>query len=175
MDALRTQKLLDPRKLMKISQKELAPIIRSSGYYNQKADRLLVLASWFGSYGFSPKRVVSERRTDDLRRELLGLRGVGPETADSILCYALGLPYFVVDAYTIRWLDRYRSARGTHNYEELRGMVEREFSRKYASNELTRHCNEFHALLVRLGNGLCTKKNPRCTECPLKRGCEKNI
>ncbi len=173
LSELRQRRLLNPRSMAAVPRDELALIVRSSGYYNQKARKLHEFLAWYGRYGYSPVRVRRHFRDNlsELRQELQGIHGIGPETADSILCYALELPYFVVDKYTMRWLERYRPARAMHEYEPLRAAVEREFRRKYPGENLVPHYNEFHALLVRLGNGFCRKTNPACGQCPLRRTC----
>lgn len=177
VNALRQRKLLDPRKIEKLSLRELACLIRSSGYYRQKALKLKALLAWFRSYNYSIRSVRSRFKTRELelRKELLGVYGIGPETADSILCYAFGLPFFVVDAYTFRWLERYAPSSilpsRLGKYDILRKMVEDEFRLHFKTAELTRHFNEFHALLVHLGKRFCTKRKPLCFSCPLQKKC----
>lgn len=175
---LRARRWLNARTMRRLSVDELAPVIRSSGYFNQKARRLLELCRWFEGYGFSVarlRRAFPPPRGDELRHELLALHGVGPETADSILCYAFGLPYFVVDAYTVRWLQRYAPERATHHYEALRHAVENEFRGVFPETELVGHFNEFHAQLVRLGSRICTAREPDCKHCPLRRSCARDF
>jgi endonuclease-3 related protein len=99
--------------------------------------------------------------TADLRAQLLALRGIGPETADSILLYAGKHPVFVIDAYTRRILERHNLANPEHSYEVLRQQME---SSLPANHQLF---NEFHALIVHVGKNFCRPKNPRCSECPL--------
>lgn len=175
---LRLAGLLAPRRLDALSAEEIAPLIRSSGYFNDKARKLKAVLHWFSRYGYSVTRVrrAFADRGDDLRAELLAIHGVGPETADSFLCYAFDLPFFVVDAYTFRWLERFapRERAELGKYELLRGAVEREFRRKYDGDELTRHLGEFHAQLVRLGARLCLKREPKCGDCPLRMTCAYN-
>ena len=175
--ALRQSKVLAPRKIEKLTLGELASLIRSSGYYRQKALKLKALLQWFRNYGYSIKRVHSSFKGQEtkLRAELLNIYGVGPETADSILCYAFDLPFFVVDSYTFRWLGRYAPGYSVNKYELLRQKVEDEFANNFKAGELTRHFNEFHALLVYLGKYFCTKRNPACPACPLQKNCAKNI
>jgi endonuclease-3 related protein len=96
-----------------------------------------------------------------LRQELLGIKGIGPETADSVLLYGLKRPVFVVDAYTRRILSRHRILSEKAPYEE----VQRLFMDHLPHDE--RLFNEYHALLVHLGKTLC-KKIPRCDRCPLQ-------
>ncbi len=98
---------------------------------------------------------------DSLRRELLDVPGIGPETADSILLYALGRPVFVVDAYTRRILARHRLVSPGAGYEEVRAFFERHLPTD------PRLFNEYHALLVAVGKHYC-RSHPRCEACPLR-------
>ena len=177
IDALRQRKVLSPRKMAELPLGELAALIRSSGYYRQKALKLKALLQWFGVYGHSIKAIRSRFMAQEikLREELLDIYGVGPETADSILCYAFDLPFFVVDAYTFRWLGRYAPSYAVDKYEALRKRVEDEFARNYKTAELVGHFNEFHALLVYLGKYFCTKRKPACPSCPLQGNCAQNV
>ena len=174
--ALKEKKLLSAGQLSSMSVEELGPIIRSSGYYNQKAKKVLLFLEWYKKYNYSPAAVKRKFSNDyhSLREELLCVHGVGRETADSILCYAFELPFFVVDAYTFRWLSRYSPAHYFEKYDDLRLTVENEFQAVFES-DITKHYNEYHALLVRLGNGICTKRNPACHSCCLSLTCKKNI
>ena len=177
IEALRQKKLLSPRKIKETDLEELSALIRSSGYYRQKALKLKALVEWFGGYRYSIRHIRSSFRGQEvkLREELLGVFGIGPETADSILCYAFELPFFVVDAYTFRWLQRYIPEYVTDKYEVLRKRVEREFRGHFKAAELSQHFNEFHALLVYLGKYFCKKRKPLCFSCPLERTCKKNV
>ena len=96
-----------------------------------------------------------------LREELLAIKGVGPETADSILLYALGKPVFVVDAYTRRVFERHDLIQADATYNQIQ-----EFFTRYLSGEQNLF-NEYHALIVELGKNYCKKLKPRCAECPL--------
>lgn len=176
---LKRHRLLRPRRMHALPPEELAPLIRSSGYYNQKAKKLHALLDWYSGYGYSVARIqraFPPERRDALRRELLELRGVGPETADSILCYALGMPFFVVDAYTMRWLERYAPEHACRDYEPLRAAVEAELACAVSGEaEFVQILNEFHALIVRLCARICTKRRPDCEGCPLRRTCRRNL
>jgi endonuclease-3 related protein len=165
--------LLSPNRMFESERGHLAETIRSSGYYNQKAKKLGELLAWFRRYGFSERRVVDlfQGRECDLRKELLAIHGIGPETADSILCYAFDLPFFVVDAYTLRWYSRYAGTDDPLRYDDMQRMVVAEFERSFPERELVGHYNEFHALIVRLSYDTCTKRKTRCEVCPLARRC----
>lgn len=153
--------LLNPEALFKISEAELAGLIRPAGYYNIKAKRLKsFLRFFFSSYAGDIKKLI-RARAPSLRRELLSVKGIGPETADSILLYALGKPVFVVDAYTRRILMRHGLALDENTYDKVQTF----FLRRLKSNAGL--FNEYHALLVRLGKDFCRKSAPRCRACPL--------
>jgi endonuclease-3 related protein len=136
-------------------------LIRSTGYFRQKAARLQGFSRWYrDTYGANVRRMF---RTEPsaLRQRLLGLSGIGPETADSILLYAGEQPVFVVDAYTRRILGRHRLIHGRESYEAIqRSVMDR-------LPENPRLFNEFHALLVAVGKRYCHRRDPRCADCPL--------
>lgn len=159
---LRRARALSPRTIARMRLDRLARLVRPSGYYNQKAARLRGFVRWMLARHGSVAEM-ERARPGRLRAELLSLKGIGPETADSILLYALGKPSFVIDAYTRRVLARLGLASGEEPYEELRDLFERNL---HKSQELY---NEYHALLVALGKNLCRPRNPRCGECPLAR------
>lgn len=146
-----------------LTLEQLCVLVRPSGFYRQKAERLKRLAAWFKRYGCEAGRL-RERPPEALRGELLALSGVGRETADSILLYAAGLPVFVVDAYTRRILSRLGCALPP-DYEGLRAVLESSLPRDPAL------FNEYHALLVRHAKTHC-KKSPQCGGCPLLGLCE---
>ena len=110
-------------------------------------------------YGMSLKRL-SGADTETLRRELLEVNGIGPETADSILLYAFGRPVFVVDAYTKRIFSRHGAFGEGLGYDDVQAFFMKNLRRD------SRLFNEYHALIVRLGKELCRKK-PKCPACPL--------
>jgi len=161
--AMRKQSVLSPAKILALKHDELAALIRPSGYFNQKAKRLQIYSDWFLSQG--GLRGLSKIETTRLRTALLGLHGIGPETADDILLYALDRPVFVIDAYTRRLFSRCNLIRGDEPYEELRLLVERSLKNQ------TQAMNEFHALIVLHAKEHC-QKNPVCNGCPLTRSCQ---
>lgn len=161
IQGLKREGLLSIGKLAETDLKVLGRVIRSSGYYRVKARRLRNSAQFIMSrYRGSIARM---RRADTalLRRELLSVNGIGNETADSILLYALGKPVFVVDAYTRRIFSRHGYIAEDASYEELQRL----FAEGVPAD--TKRYNEYHALIVKLGNDLCKKSAPRCGECPL--------
>ena len=160
---LKDADLMDPRRLAECRTSRLARLIRPSGYFNIKAKRLREFLTWLrsriGDDGLESLRRV---RTPRLRRELIAVRGIGPETADSILLYALGRRVFVVDAYTRRFLTRHGMISAKASYEDIRALFEENLPKS------VRLYNEYHALIVRLGKEICRPK-PRCADCPLRR------
>jgi endonuclease III related protein len=160
---LRDARMLSPEALRRVRSTRLAQLLRPSGYFRQKTKTLKSFVNFlFGSYGGSLSHLFATPTTV-LRDQLLELRGVGPETADSILLYAGKHPVFVVDAYTRRILERHGHAHPKLAYHEIRKMFE---SALPADHQLF---NEFHALIVHAGKNYCRPNNPRCSECCLSR------
>ena len=165
---LRKARLLNPRAIESVPLPRLARLIRASGYFRQKARKLKAFAHFLrNAHGGSLKRML-RTPTAQLRAELLGIWGIGPETADSILLYAGGHPVFVIDAYTRRIVERHGLAGRQGTYEELRGIFEAQLPQDPSLY------NEFHALIVYTGKTYCRARNPRCEECPLKTMLPKN-
>ena len=153
--------LLDARALYRVPEKRLAELIRPAGYFNIKAKRLRGFLSFLiDRYGGDMMSMAMEE-TQPLRERLLGVKGIGPETADSILLYALDKPVFVVDAYTKRILNRHGLVGEKASYHEIQELFHRNLPRD------VRLFNEYHALFVRLGKEYC-RARPRCEGCPLK-------
>jgi endonuclease III related protein len=160
---LRKARLLTPAAIEKASPQKIQMLIRSSGYFRQKARKLKAFCAFLRyEYGGSLKRMF-EQPTPALREKLLGVFGVGPETADSILLYAGGHPVFVVDTYTKRMLARHGWTAEDAKYEDVRWIFEQRFPGD------GRRFNEFHALIVQTGKRYCRTREPLCSECPLGR------
>jgi len=158
---LREEGLMCPQKLYRLKDGELEELVKPVGYYRIKARRLKnVLHYLVVKHGGSLERMFA-LPIDQLRRELLNINGVGPETADSIILYAGNLPTFVVDAYTLRICARHGWVDSQIDYHTLKDFFESQLEPDVALY------NEYHALLVRLGKDYC-KKRPRCDECPLR-------
>jgi len=158
---LKGKGILNPEGIHRLKKRELAPLIRSSGYYRIKADRLKAFINFlFEEYDGDLKRMKRER-LDELREKLLAIRGIGPETADSILLYGLKKSIFVVDAYTKRILSRHGIISEKASYEEVQKL----FTDHLPLDE--KLFNEYHALFVHLGKMVC-RKMPKCDICPLK-------
>ena len=146
--------------LLALAPAELAERIRPVGYFNRKAERLRAFLLFLRDrYEGQWERLRSEP-TAKLREALLGVKGIGPETADAILLYAVGHPVFVVDTYTYRVFTRHGLAAEESGYEELQAVAD-SFPQDLERN------GEFHALLVRVGQDYCRTKE-KCEECPLK-------
>lgn len=158
---LRRERLLSARAIETVSAVRLARLIRSSGYFRQKAKKLKCFAHFLRSEYNGSLTTMFRAPTAALREKLLGVHGIGPETADSILLYAGRRPVFVVDAYTRRMLERHQLAPATYRYEEVRQLFEHSLPGDAPLY------NEFHALIVRTGKEYCRTRNPRCSECPL--------
>ncbi len=159
---LRQERALSLAALRRTPEAQLAEWIRPSGYFNQKALRLKALVGLVDdAYGGSLRRLLQDD-PDRLRVRLLAVNGIGPETADSILLYAAHAPYFVVDAYTRRFLVRHGALGAKASYDEVAALFTRALP---ASAALY---NEFHALIVRLGKEHCHARTPRCAGCPLE-------
>jgi endonuclease-3 related protein len=158
---LKAAKVLNAGTLHKMPHKKLASLIRPAGYFNIKAERLKhFLAFLSNHYQGSMKRMESGD-TGRLRESLLGVHGIGPETADSILLYALEKPVFVIDAYTKRMLQRHNIVPEKITYHDLQ-----ELFHKNLPPDVQLY-NEYHALFVMLGKDYC-KPRSRCEGCPLE-------
>jgi endonuclease-3 related protein len=150
---------LSPERVMSLDMEALIEIIRPAGFFNQKALYLREVTAWFGKHGFDVS-AVRKLPLEQVREELLAVRGVGNETADSILLYAFGFPSFVVDAYTMRLLSRLPIDAG-RGYESVKTYFESRLPRD------VKIYNNFHALIVVNAKEHCRKK-PVCKGCPLK-------
>lgn len=159
--AMRVGRLLNPREIAAAPQEQLSRLIRPAGYYNMKAERLKQFARFLLThYGGSVRRMFRTEMTR-LREELLGVSGIGEETADSILLYAGDQPIFVVDAYTRRVLERHELIAANTPY----GEIQRLFMIHLPADPTL--FNEYHALLVAVGKTYC-RRAPQCDSCPLR-------
>ena len=159
---LQEQGVLSVESLTQIGEDRLAEMVRPAGTYRVKARRLKNFFRFLREEYQGRIEALVEPPLEMLRDQLLGVRGVGPETADSILLYALGRPTFVVDAYTYRIFSRHRLIPEESDYEGLRSFF------MDALPEEVPLYNEFHALIVRTGKAYCRKKAPLCGDCPLR-------
>ena len=164
---LKSAGVLDARKLFALPEVELAQLIRPAGYFNVKARRLRaflrVLVVDF--QGELARLFAGETRT--VRARLLGINGIGPETADSLLLYAGGHHSFVVDAYTKRIFSRHGWCSAHAEYDAVKFLCESSLAEKPASEQLD-YWQDYHAQLVMVGKHCCHKRKPKCQECPLR-------
>lgn len=195
---LRASRRLSLAGVRNASLAELESLIRPAGYFRQKARRLKTFVAYLDErYQGSLNRMFAQP-TEKLRAELLALNGVGPETADSILLYAGNHPVFVVDTYTRRILDRHEILSAKADYEEFRNLFERALAvapvkppaepwpeispgnyrgavhspspiSTARRTLLVQVFNEMHGLLVGVGKHFCSKSQPSCDDCPLRK------
>lgn len=162
IENLKNFNLISVEKLKLITTDELAQLVRPSGYYNQKAIKIKNFLSFLSSY-YSDS--ITEMFKDDLpliRKRLLEIKGIGPETADCILLYGGNKPIFVVDAYTHRILSRHGLVPEQTSYYEMQELF------MDSLNDDTQMFNDYHALIVRVGKEHCKKNAPQCAGCPLE-------
>jgi endonuclease-3 related protein len=163
---LQANAALSPDAILATPPAQLAAWLRPSGYFNVKAARLREFCRWYVER--SGLAGLQALPTEELRRELLAVKGIGPETADDILLYAFERPVFVVDAYTRRIFSRLALITGEEDYEEVRGFFEQDLGGSCKDNVAL--FNEYHALIVVHAKEACRKK-PACKGCPLRRHC----
>jgi endonuclease-3 related protein len=166
---LRRAKALTPCAIEAIPFGRLAQLVRSSGYFREKAKKLQAFVRFLRKEHQGSLNKMFRTPTAALRKQLLDVHGIGPETADAILLYAGERPVFVVDAYARRMLERHKLAERRHSYEYLRHFFESNLPADAALY------NEFHALIVHTGKHYCRAKNPRCSECALHSLLPENI
>ena len=150
---LKKANLIDAKKILKTNKSKIAKLIKPAGYYNQKAERLKIISKFY------------LENKNPTREQLLNVKGVGPETADSILLYAYGKPTFVVDAYTKRIFSRIGLVK-TEDYHEVQDFFHANLEKG------AKTFNEYHALIVELAKQHCRKK-PECEKCPLSESCRR--
>ena len=161
IENLRRARLLTPAAIERARAARLARLIRSSGYFRQKAKKLKAFVNFLRREFRGSVHRMFCTPTGELREKLLAVHGIGPETADSILLYAGSHPVFVVDAYTRRILERHGLAPEDAGYEQVRQLFEHSLPRDTAIY------NEFHGLIVNVGKNWCRPSSPRCETCPL--------
>lgn len=160
---LKKHVVLTPQKLRKLPLKQIALLIKPAGYYNIKAGRIKEFVNFlFANYRGKLENMAG-MDTSVLRSRLLEVKGIGPETADSMLLYALGKPVFVVDAYTKRILFRHRFIEEDADYARTQDLFMRHLKPD------AKLFNEYHALLVKLAKDFCLKNKPRCEICPINK------
>jgi endonuclease-3 related protein len=166
IDNLVARNRLDPAAIVAARNDHLAGWLRPSGYFNVKAVRLKNFCRWYlQAGGFA---ALERMDTGALRQSLLGVNGVGKETADDILLYAFERPVFVIDAYTRRLFARLGLFAGDEDYDAMRRAIERVLGPDVPL------FNEYHALIVRHAKDIC-RVRPRCAGCALKRRCPSSL
>lgn len=193
LNNLRLAGLLNIEGVRAVSESKLQMLIRSSGYFRQKAKRLKDFVSFLDSKYSGSLKAMFAQSTEKLRAELLTQKGIGHETADSILLYAGNHEIFVVDAYTRRILERHAVIAERAKYDEIREHVEAELERSLPDtrgateiavsappshppsamsarerSSKAQTYNELHGLIVQVGKHYCLKRFPRCETCPLR-------
>ncbi len=158
---IKQEGLMSPHDLLR-HQRRIPRLIRRSGFYNVKSKRLTAFLTYFVESYNGDTALMQQKNRTVLRSELLGVEGIGRETADCILLYALSHPVFVIDAYTRRIFSRHGFFAYNAPYDELQQLFHDNLPRD------AKIYNEYHALLVRLGKGYCKKNEPRCTVCPVR-------
>jgi endonuclease III related protein len=190
--SLRAAGVLSVTGIREVPLARLQELVHSSGYYRQKAQRLKGFVSFLDEKYAGSLETMFATPTDQLRAELLSLKGIGPETADSILLYAGNHEIFVVDAYTRRVLERHGAIDRRASYDQVRTLVERALQGERpltvmkstppkevpvhepsamsttSRSQISQVYNEMHGLFVQVGKHYCLKQGPRCEACPLR-------
>lgn len=162
---LKEKGFLSLENLLAIDIEILSELIRPAGYYNQKARYLKNTCEYIHNNYKSIDSFLNQN-IPRLRKELLGIKGIGPETADSIILYAARKPIFVVDAYTKRIFARLGLIDSSMNYNKVQNFFEKNLPKD------VKLFAEYHALIVKLGKDFCKNKNPLCGKCPLGDICK---
>lgn len=165
--ALHAAGLLDLRTLHRTPVEAIEPLIRPAGYYRQKTKRLKDFAAYVTERYAGDLAALLSQPLPHLREELLALPGIGPETADCILCYAAGKPVMAMDAYTRRIFGCVGLFDPAVTYADMQA-----FFHAFVPEE-TALRGEYHALIDALGNRICRKRSPLCGECPLASLCRR--
>lgn len=160
---LREKKLISPLKILKTPNKTLSKLIRPAGYYNQKTIYLKNISKFIVN-----NKDLEKNSVKNLRLKLLSIKGIGHETADSIILYAFKKQSFVVDSYTKRIFSRLGLCKKEIKYDELQNKFHNKIPKQ------TKTYNEYHALLAELAKKYCAKK-PICKNCPITKLCKKSL
>lgn len=163
---LRQANMLTVEGVRGIAEERLRELIRPSGFVVRKAASIKTFVRFLDEHYDGSLEQMAKQSTADLRAQLLALPGVGPETADAILLYALGHPIFVVDEYLRRVATRHELVTANARYAELQALGDAAIA-SGSREETARHANELHALIVEVGKRHCGT-TPRCDGCPLQ-------
>jgi endonuclease-3 related protein len=162
LENLRSAGVTTLEAFLAIDEARLAALIRPSGYYRQKAKKLNIFCTWFAESYQGDFLLAAREPTSELRRQLLELWGIGPETADAMLCYAFGKPVFVVDAYLARILQRHGLLSENAGYQEIQNLI-----MTHLPGDAVRY-NQAHAQIVEAAKRWCRKSGAICSSCPLE-------
>lgn len=163
IEALRSEEALSPEAITNMKNAKLERLIRPSGFFRQKAERLKTFSSFLIEECGGDIAKLRRKNKDLLRARLMSIKGVGEETADSILLYALKKPVFVVDAYTKRVFSRHSICPEIIKYSELQGLLHENFPMEIEK------LNRYHSYIVETAKRFCKRTGPRCEECPLNK------
>lgn len=167
IENLKNHHALNIQVMNAMENDQLAILIRSAGYYNLKAKRLKAFTKLIVDHFEGLIENLFEGGTSEIRKRLLEVNGIGPETADSILLYAGEHPSFVVDAYTKRIFSRHSWVDLKADYDEIKQVCEQSLSEKTGRERLD-YWQDFHAQIVMIGKDYCRPNNPHCDTCPLQ-------
>lgn len=173
---LKAERVLEPERLFALPEARLVELIRPAGYFNVKARRLRAFLRVLVEECGGDLQQLFAGDTAAIRQRLLAIKGIGPETADSLLLYAGGHHSFVIDAYTKRIFERHqwpgekaesRKQKTESSYDALKSFCESELNQRHGAAQLD-YWQDYHAQLVMVGKRYCRPRDPRCDACPLK-------
>jgi endonuclease-3 related protein len=164
---LKSTGVLEPRRMFELAESSLALAIRPAGYFNVKARRLRAFLELLVKGFDADLEKLFAGDTLAVRERLLSVKGIGPETADSMLLYAGGHPSFVVDAYTLRIFQRHRWCEPDSDYASVQNLCAASLDSKRGAARLD-YWQDYHAQLVAVGKDYCRPREARCDQCPLK-------
>lgn len=169
LDALRARGLLDPRALGRVSLDELEDVLRPAGQFRQKARKVTAFLATCEAVGGFDRLLALPGR--ELRERLLATWGIGPETADCIVCYAAGGEALVIDAYTARLFTRLGMGPVGQGYDAWQDWLRGELERHFQSEDRAARFGRVHALVVLHARHLCRARRPACEACALRPSC----
>ncbi len=166
LNNLKKISILTPKDIVMVPLDDLKKIIKPSGFYNQKSKRLKEMSEYILEFYGGDVKLLFDKDKKLLREELLKIKGVGKETADSIILYGAEKKEFVVDTYTKRIYSRLKIVEQKITYEDLKNHIINEIPEDLIIYQ------EFHGYIVLLGKNFCKKNNPKCGQCPLNPKCD---
>lgn len=166
IDNIKSNNMMDTQKLYECDIELIKELIKPAGFFNRKAVILKAVVTFLVEEFGGELDVMFQMPSAALREKLLNVKGIGPETADSILLYAGYKKIFVVDAYTKRIFTRLGYLKGEEKYHEVQS-----FFMRYLPEDVDLY-NQYHALIVKLGSSCCSGKKPKCSSCALNGWCK---